>query len=1243
VTLTNLAANARPPYLSWVLFTSKATFRGDPVPFIMVDSDDSHNATKLRATESHAEPAAKGTLPAPAASSGDASIGSWGFFGLVTTQFLTAANDNIFRWLVIGIGKDYVPASQVDNILLAGTACVVLPFLLLAAPAGYLADRFPKRTVVIGCKVAEIVLMMLGVGVILAGASLPSMTTLILLFSVLTLMGGQSALFAPSRAGALPETLHPKWLSFANGLFALATVLATVVGMVVGSWLAEATEPKGLQNWHWTAAVLVGTAIVGTLTSFIIPLLPAANPLAKFPWHFPLETYRDLQMLWKHPALFRVALGILFFYSIGSIAQLNIDRLAAEGGATTETAKIPLLIALIAGVCVGNVLAGIWSGEHVELGLLPLGALGMAIGSMLLFTVPGHLFEPGDKFSGGVAWACALLWFLGVSAGLFDVPLEAYLQHRSPRDKRGSILAASNFLTFSGILVASGLFAALRLPFWQGTELPGTGDAAGQLQPLLSSQQIFLLAGVLTLPVFVYIIWLIPQASLRFFVWLLSMTIYRIRVYGHDNLPREGGALLVPNHITWVDGILLLLASSRPIRMVALSSNLENRWLKWLATMFGVIPINPAKPKMVISAFRTAREALNQGELVCIFAEGGLSRSGQVQAFRPGMMKILDGTTAPVVPVYLEGLWGSIFSFEGNKFFWKWPKRIPYPLSIHFGPPIAEPNDIHKIRQAVLDLGAVAVKRSVTSMLPLSRLFIRRCQQRLKTSKVADSMGSDLTGAETLLRALILRRLLRRHVIQPDEQYVGVLLPPSVPGFLANMALALDKRVAVNLNYTVSAEVMNACIKQAGIKHVLTSRRFMEKMEFNLDAEIIELESLKDKPTAADKAIAALQTYALPASVVEWSLGLHQVKSDDILTIIFTSGSTGTPKGVMLSHGNVGTNVDAIDQVVKLRKSDVLIGILPFFHSFGYTVTMWGPAGLDIKGAYHFSPLDAKLVGKLCERQKGTLLLSTPTFLRTYVRRIEPADFKTLDVVVAGAEKLPADLIQAFEERFGVRPVEGYGTTELSPLVSVNVPPSRSVDNFQVDRKEGSVGRTVPGVSAKITDVDTGAVLGANKSGMLWITGPNVMQGYLHQEELTNQVIQDGWYQTGDIAYIDDDGFIFITGRESRFSKIGGEMIPHIKIEETLFAVLGGEHEKQPLAVTAVPDSKRGERLIVLHIKLDKTPDELRKGLTEAGLPNLFIPSTDSFREVPELPVLGTGKLDLKGIKSLAQEHFSAE
>jgi acyl-[acyl-carrier-protein]-phospholipid O-acyltransferase/long-chain-fatty-acid--[acyl-carrier-protein] ligase len=382
----------------------------------------------------------------------------------------------------------------------------------------------------------------------------------------------------------------------------------------------------------------------------------------------------------------------------------------------------------------------------------------------------------------------------------------------------------------------------------------------------------------------------------------------------------------------------------------------------------------------------------------------------------------------------------------------------------------------------------------------------------------------------------------------------------------------------------------------------------------------------------------------LPSAIVESMLGLGSVSVDDVLTIIFTSGSTGMPKGVMLTYGNVGTNVEAIEQVVHLKSSDVLLGVLPFFHSFGYTVTLWGVASLDIAGAYHYSPLDAKQIGRLIKKRGGTLLLTTPTFLRPLLKRCEKEDLATLDVVVCGAEKLPPDLAKQFHEKFGVQPVEGYGTTELSPLVSVNVPPSRSIDNFQNDRKEGSVGRTVPGVTAKVTNRETGEELKAGEAGMLWIKGPNVMKGYLHHDEMTAVKIKDGWYNTGDIALIDDEGFIFITGRESRFSKIGGEMVPHVKIEELLSQQLGGGDDAAiQVAVTAVPDEKRGERLIVLHTKLEKSPDDLRKGLTDAGLPNLFIPSTDSFLEVDAIPVLGTGKLDLKGIRTLAQERVGSE
>jgi acyl-[acyl-carrier-protein]-phospholipid O-acyltransferase/long-chain-fatty-acid--[acyl-carrier-protein] ligase len=646
---------------------------------------------------------------------------------------------------------------------------------------------------------------------------------------------------------------------------------------------------------------------------------------------------------------------------------------------------------------------------------------------------------------------------------------------------------------------------------------------------------------------------------------------------------------------------------------------------------------------MIVAALREAKAALQAGELVCIFPEGGISRTGQLLAFKPGLLKIVQGTGAPIVPVYLEGLWGSIFSFADGRFFWKWPKRFPYPMAIHFGPPVKTVDDVQPIRQAVADLGARASQVRSHSPMLLPQAFIRRCKSRKFGSKLADSTGADFKGGEVLMRTLILRRLLRR-VLAADEKVVGLLLPPSAGGFMANMALTLDHRVTANLNYTVTSEVMNQCIRAGGIKHIITSRKFMNKMAFsNLEAELVYLEDLKDKVTLADKIAGATLAYATPVALIDAALGLGRMKPDDVATIIFTSGSTGTPKGVMVTQGNLQFNVEAIDQVVHLTSSDVLIGVLPFFHIFGYSVSMWCAAALDVKGAYHYSPLDAKQIGKLTREHKGTLLLSTPTFLRSYLRRCEQEEFATLDVVVTGAEKLPPDVQAAFKEKFGVDVVEGYGSTETTPLVSVNIPPSRSKSEWHVDNKPGTVGRPVAGVSARVRSLETGEVLGADAPGMLEVSGPNIMAGYWGRQDLTDEVIKDGWYITGDVAKIDEDGFITITGRQSRFSKLGGEMVPHIQVEEELNKLLGVSDDAMKCCVTAVSHPKKGERLIVLHTKIEKSPDELRKGLAEAGLPNLFIPSADSFFEVEKIPVLGTGKLDLKAMRTVAEERVKKE
>ena len=525
----------------------------------------------------------------------------------------------------------------------------------------------------------------------------------------------------------------------------------------------------------------------------------------------------------------------------------------------------------------------------------------------------------------------------------------------------------------------------------------------------------------------------------------------------------------------------------------------------------------------------------------------------------------------------------------------------------------------------------------------LPKLFVRRCREKGDRVKVSDSTGAQLSGYDLLLRTLVLWRIFDRKILKKDEKYVGILLPPTVPGAIANFAVSMSGRVAVNLNYTVSNAIVNNCIEQAGIRNILTSRKVMEKFNLQPSANLVYLEDMKEHATIGDKLACSIVAKWLPLPLVHSMLGLNRIKSDDPLTVIFTSGSTGNPKGVPLSMLNVASNVQGFDQMMRVLDTDDFLGVLPFFHSFGFTVCLWGAMTLPSSASYHFNPLDARQIGKLAEANKSTVVLATPTFLRNYLRRIEPEQFKSVEIVVVGAEKMPMALSDAFAEKFGVKPIEGYGTTELSPVAAVNLPESRAVTpDKKAGLRDGSVGKPLPGISARVVSLDDGKILETNSSGMIQVSGPNVMTGYLNQPELSAKVLKDGWYETGDIGYIDDDGFLFITGRQSRFSKIGGEMVPHIQIEEAIQEIVGESEDVLNVGVTSVADEKKGERIIVLHTKLSKTPNEIVKGLSARGFPNLFLPSEDSFIEVEAIPLLGTGKLDLRGLQQLAKEKVQA-
>jgi acyl-[acyl-carrier-protein]-phospholipid O-acyltransferase/long-chain-fatty-acid--[acyl-carrier-protein] ligase len=496
----------------------------------------------------------------------------------------------------------------------------------------------------------------------------------------------------------------------------------------------------------------------------------------------------------------------------------------------------------------------------------------------------------------------------------------------------------------------------------------------------------------------------------------------------------------------------------------------------------------------------------------------------------------------------------------------------------------------------------------------------------------------NLTYGQTLIRALACARLLKRTL--GPEPYVGLLIPPMVPAAVANIALTFLGKIPVNLNYTANQDLINSAIDQCGIKHVLTSPKVLDKFHLRPQGTLLFLEDLRARANLADKLWAAAVGHLAPESALGAVLpGLRDEDLDATATVIFTSGSTGDPKGVVLSHRNILSNIHQINRHIELLPAEVVLGILPFFHAFGFTIGIWTILCLGKKIVYHYNPLEARAIGNLCAEHQVTMLVGTPTYMRSYLQRCDPAQFSSLVHLLLGAEQLKPELARDVRERLGIEAMEGYGCTELSPVVAANVPHDRILrDGRRIHgHRPGTVGLPVPGTIVKTVDPETGADLPRGVEGMIVVKGPQVMAGYLNRADVTEQVVKDGWYSTGDLGYVDADGFIKITDRLSRFSKVAGEMVPHGAVEAAIRDVTGAN--EQCVAVTALPDPKRGERLFVLHTDLGAPAEEVHRRLTGSTLPRLWLPSAEDFVPVDEIPVLGTGKVDLRRLRELAAER----
>jgi len=734
------------------------------------------------------------------------------------------------------------------------------------------------------------------------------------------------------------------------------------------------------------------------------------------------------------------------------------------------------------------------------------------------------------------------------------------------------------------------------------------------------------------------------KLTVRFILWLVSRTFYRVRVRGLENLPRLGPALLVCNRISLVDSFLIGAYTRRPIRFLMSRHFCQSVGTRWLAKFMEAILISEGDPpRRLVQSLHVAQAHLREGGLVCIFTEGAIARTANRLRFRRGFERVTRTLSIPMIPVHVDHIRAGIFAYEGAHFFSAltgWPARPPCPVTVSFGTPLSPDSTAFDARQAVVKLSAEAFGQRDATQRPLPAAFLGVARRNWRRLAMADSTGRELSFGRALVGAMLFRHLILNR--WGNEPMIGVLLPPSVPTALLNIGISMAGRIPVNLNYTASAEALEAAIARCRIETTFTSKKLLERVSIPKQPGMVMIEDAVREFSRSDKVLYTLAARLLPRFLLRKWLLPSGIQLDSLATVIFSSGSTGDPKGVMLSHRNIVSNVEGIEQAINVDRTDCLLGILPFFHSFGFTVGLWLPALVGFPVVYHANPLESRKIGELSRRYRVTLLISTPTFAWDYVRRCAPEDFGSLRYAVVGAEKMRPELAVAFKQKFGVELFEGYGCTEVSPVVAAGTAGYSRPERKQLGNRPGTVGHPIPGVAARVVKIDTLDDLGPEQEGLLLVKGPSVMMGYLDEPEKTHQVItRDGWYVTGDIARLDPDCFITVTDRLARFSKIGGEMVPHLKVEDALqkaIGVLG-----QQLVVTSLSDGQKGERLLVLHTELGISVDELLKRLRDSDLPRLWLPKKENFFRVDALPLLGSGKLDLKRVKQTAKRLGTAQ
>ena len=1138
------------------------------------------------------------------------------FLPLFLVQLCGCFNDNLLKNALVILFTYKIAghtAYSAPFMVLFANALFIAPFILLAAPAGQISDKFERSTLVQIIKVVEF-------AIIILAAYAFYYTHIPLLYTCICLMGVHSTFFGPLKYSILPDHLQKEELLGANGFVEAGTFISILIGTIVGSCYNGAP---------WLVmAIMIFIAISGIVFSAFLPRSNNSNPEIKININILQESINIIKYVYLKKTIFLSILGISWFWFIGSTLLTQIPTLTKDIFGADESVATMFLAVFALGVGVGSFLCNKLFENEITTKYVFMAAIGISLFSIDLFfasRISAVHHEP-EQLKSAMAFIMKAhnlrvmldFFLISVISGLYVVPLFAVMQYFSPPAYRSRVIAANNLLNAVFMIAATLMLSAL---FALGISVP----------------TVILLLGCANMAVAIYIYHLLPEAKMipeSVFAAIFRFVcdkLYKVEVRGLENIEKAGKrVVVVANHISLIDPVLIGVYLPERFTFAVNTQVAQLWWVKpflSLSKTYSIDPNNAMAAKALI-------EEVRKNKKIVIFPEGRVSATGSLMKIYEGPGMIADKADATVLPIRIDG--SEYTHFSRMK---KLPHMSFFPrITITVMPPVRldAPDELQSrqrrkyIGQKLYDIMSDMMFESSNYKETFYHSLISSAKfYGFKHQIMQDIDGNSATYRQLLTKSFILGNLIAQSSY--SGEYLGIMLPNTVGTVVTFFAMQASGRVPAMLNFTSGAtNIISAC-KTAKIKTVYTSRRFIEKAELQHiiskledEVRIVYLEDLRTKLGIIDKIKGTIGGF-FPD--LYYKTICNNMDDNKPAVVLFTSGTEGQPKAVVLSHRNIQANRYQIAARLDFGIHDLAFNALPLFHCFGMTgmilMTLQG-----IKTFFYPSPLHYRIIPEVMYDVNATIMFATDTFLNGYARYAHPYDFYSLRYVFAGAEKLKQETRKFWLEKYGVRIFEGYGATETAPVIATNTP---------MHDKPGTVGRLLPKIMYHIQPVE-----GITNGGMLCVKGPNIMLGYIKAEKpgviipTSVEQLGNGWYSTGDIVNVDDQGYVEILGRAKRFAKIAGEMVSLSAVEELASLI---DSDNMTAAVHLL-DDKKGEQIIMFTTSNIINRETFITQVRHAQVSELHIPK--HYVHVTAVPVLATGKINYRLVLQMAEEYIQS-